>query len=175
MPHDSRPLLILLMGVSGCGKTTIGRWLAARLGVPFLDADDLHSPANIARMRAGTPLTDADRRPWLDAVAIRLAEADDAGDGVVVACSALKRAYRDHLRAAAPGLRLVHLAGPAATIHRRLEARSGHFMPAGMLESQLATLDPPAADERPIVIDIAPPPDEIAASIARALNAAAGP
>ena len=163
------------MGVCGAGKTTVGTLLAAQFGGTFIDADSLHPPANQEKMRSGTPLTDADRRTWLDAVAIRLAEADDAGDGVVVACSALKRAYRDHLRAAAPGLRLVHLSGPDATIHRRLEARSGHFMPAGMLESQLATLEPPAADERPIVIDIAPPPDEIAASIARALNAAAGP
>lgn len=165
MPRHEGPPIILLMGVSGCGKTAIGRGLAARLGVPFLDADDLHSPASVASMRAGTPLTDADRQPWLEAVALRLAEAGADGRGVSVACSALKRTYRDLLRAAAPGLRLVYLHGERDTIRRRLERRSGHFMPAALLASQLATLEPPTADEQPIVVDVSPPPEQIVATI----------
>jgi gluconokinase len=168
--HSQTPLL--LMGVSGSGKTVIGRLLADRLRMPFLDADDLHPAENVQKMRLGRPLTDTDRGPWLHAVAGEIARRALDGQGVVVACSALKRAYRDRLRAACPGLRLVQLAGPPEVIRRRLEARTGHFMPADLLDSQLATLEPPEADERPLVIDLAPPPDEIVERIVAALTPA---
>jgi carbohydrate kinase (thermoresistant glucokinase family) len=140
----------------------VGRALAAGLGVAFVDADDLHPPANVQKMSAGEPLSDADRGPWLDAVAQQMARAAAEGRGLVVACSALKRAYRDRLQRATPALRLVWLTGPTSLIRDRLAARTGHFMPAALLESQLATLEPPTADERPIVTDISPPPEVIA-------------
>jgi gluconokinase len=165
--HSQAPLL--LMGVSGSGKTVIGRLLADRLVMPFLDADDLHSAENVRKMRLGRPLTDTDRAPWLQAVVGEITRTTVDGQGVVVACSALKRAYRDRLRAAAPGLRLVHLAGPPGLIRRRLEARTGHFMPVILLDSQLATLEPPEADEQPLVINLALPPDEIVERIVAAL------
>jgi gluconokinase len=165
--HSQAPLL--LMGVSGSGKTVIGRLLADRIGMPFLDADDLHSAENVRKMRLGRPLTDTDRAPWLQAVIGEIARTTVDGQGMVVACSALKRAYRDRLRVAAPGLRLVHLAGLPGLIRRRLEARTGHFMPVTLLDNQLATLEPPEADERPLVIDLALPPDEIVERIVAAL------
>jgi gluconokinase len=168
--HSQAPLL--LMGVAGSGKTVIGRLLADRLGMPFLDADDLHSAENVLKMRLGRPLTDTDRAPWLQAVAGEIARTTVDGRGMVVACSALKRAYRDRLRVAALGLRLVHLAGPPSLIRRRLEARTGHFMPANLLEDQLATLEPPEADEQPLVIDLALPPDEIVERVVAALTPA---
>jgi gluconokinase len=167
-PHDHPPT-ILLMGVSGSGKTAIGRQLAGRLGLPFLETDDLHAPANVAKMRAGTPLTDADRAPWLHAVAAELGRATRATGGIVVACSALKRAYRDRLRAAVPSLRLIHLTAATDLIRRRLEARAGHFMPAALLDSQLATLEPPGADERPLVVEVSRPIDEIVEEIVAAI------
>ncbi|MFM7245362.1 MAG: gluconokinase [Planctomycetaceae bacterium] len=157
------------MGVSGCGKTVVGRRLAAGLRMAFIDADDLHPVANVRKMTAGEPLTDADRGPWLEAVAREMTAA--AGEpGLVIACSALKRTYRDQLRRAAPNLVLVWLTGPTQLIRDRLAARTGHFMPADLLQSQLETLEPPAADERPIVADTTPPPKEIAASIAARAN-----
>lgn len=168
-PHDHPPT-ILLMGVSGSGKTAVGRQLADRLGLPFLDADDLHAPANVAKMRAGTPLTDADRAPWLDAVAAQLGRAAGATGGIVVACSALKRSYRDRLRHAAPALRLVHLTGTPGLIYERAAARTGHFMPASLLESQLKTLEPPSADEHAIVVDVSRSPDDLATEIVRRLE-----
>ena len=139
------PPLIVVMGVSGSGKTTIGRLLAARLGVPFEDADSLHSAANVAKMAAGHPLTDADRRPWLASVGQALAGARDTG--MVMACSALKRAYRDTIRADAPRARFLELDGSRALLESRVGHRRGHFMPASLLDSQLATLEPLAADE----------------------------
>lgn len=147
------------MGVCGSGKTTVGRLLAAGLGVPYVDGDDLHPPRNVALMAAGTALTDEDRAGWLQAVARTLS---DAGEGVVVSCSALKRSYRDRLRHACPGLRLVHLHGPRALLWQRLSARQGHYMPAALLDSQLQTLEPPAADEHAIELDIAGEPAELA-------------
>lgn len=157
--------VLLLMGVSGCGKTEMGRRVAASLGLAFLDADDLHPAANVQKLRSGIPLSDADRHPWLDGVALALARAASSGAGLVVACSALKRAYRDRLREAAPDLRLVHLAGPVEIIRSRLRERTGHFMPAALLDSQLADLETPTPDERPVVVSVALPPDEIAAAI----------
>jgi len=144
------------MGVSGSGKSTVGRMLAERLGATFLDADDFHPPANVAKMRAGVPLDDADRAPWLDALAAELAS--PAGR-IVLACSALKTAYRDRLRQAAPGLLTIFLHGDPALIRRRMEARGGHFMPSGLLESQLQTLETP---EDALRLDIAEPPERLA-------------
>jgi gluconokinase len=143
------------MGVSGCGKSTVGRALAARLGLPFVEGDELHPPRNIALMSAGTPLTDADRSGWLERVADVLAGAVRRGSGIVVSCSALKRSYRERLREDAPALRLVYLHGSVALLAERMAARSGHYMPASLLQSQLDTLEPPGADEQPIVLDIA--------------------
>jgi gluconokinase len=148
---------VVVMGVSGCGKSTLGQALAAQLGLRYAEGDDLHPPRNVALMAAGTPLTDEDRQGWLQAVARELA----SDDGVVVSCSALKRSYRDLLRASAPALRLVHLSGPAAVLEQRLQARSGHYMPASLLPSQLQALEPPGDDENPIVLDITQPPDQL--------------
>lgn len=135
---------IVVMGVSGSGKTSVGQALAARLGIAFTDADDLHPAANVEKMRAGHPLTDEDRWPWLDRVGRKLA---DAAPGVV-ACSALKRSYRDRIRAAcgAP-VRFVHLSGSRDQIAARMAARRDHYMPVSLLDSQFATLEPPGPDE----------------------------
>jgi gluconokinase len=151
----SFPRVIVVMGVSGTGKSTVGRALAETLDLPFVEGDDLHPPANVAKMADGIPLTDADRAPWLDRVAARL---DQPG---VVTCSALKRSYRDRLRAAAPDLVLVYLHGTPELLATRMAQRDGHFMPTSLLESQLATLEEPAADEDAIPVDVALRPDEI--------------
>ncbi len=145
----TRPLVV--MGVSGSGKTTVGEALAVALGVPFADGDALHPEANVAKMAAGIPLDDADRAPWLVAIGAVLA----AGP-VVVACSALKRAYRDRLRVAAPELELVYLEVDRATLLDRMAHRT-HFMPPSLLDSQLATLEPPTAEENAIVVNGARP------------------
>lgn len=150
------------MGVAGAGKTTIGRALAAALDVAFIDADDLHPPSNVRKMSAGVPLEDADRWPWLDQVG--RAVADRAG-GSVVACSALKRRYRDALRDHAPELLFVHLAPPPALIDARLHVRSDHFMPPSLLESQLETLEPLEADEAGLTIRRTAPVEELASAI----------
>jgi len=139
------------MGVSGSGKSTVAAALAQRLRVPFADADDLHPPANIAKMTAGTALDDDDRRPWLDVVGRWLA---DHPDGGVMACSALRRGYRDQLRQHAAEVCFVHLEGTREVIERRQASRLGHFMPSSLLASQLATLEPLAPEEHGIVIDV---------------------
>lgn len=146
---------IIVMGVSGCGKTTIGDLVARELRVPFLDADSLHPVENVAKMAAGIPLTDEDRWPWLATVGSKLATAGDGG--LVLACSALRRSYRDAIRAQAPDTIFLHLHGSKEVLGSRLEGRSGHFMPAALLESQLATLEPLEADEKGVVVDIAGP------------------
>lgn len=143
---------IVVMGVSGCGKSTLGAALAQALGASFVDADDLHPATNIAKMRAGLPLTDEDRAPWLGRVAEALAQ-----DPVVIACSALKRAYRDYLRQGLNGVVFVHPTGPAAIISARLSQRQGHFMPPGLLESQYATLEPLEPNEAAIAVSVALP------------------
>ena len=155
------------MGVSGCGKSTVGAALAHALRLPFVEGDMLHPPRNVALMAAGTPLTDADRQGWLQAVAAQLAQ---ARDGAVVSCSALKRSYRDLLRASAPALRLVHLHGTAALLAQRMLMRPGHYMPASLLPSQLQALEPPGPDEAAIGIDIAQPLPAIVAAVLAALQ-----
>ncbi len=160
---------IVVMGVSGCGKSTVGRALAEQVQATFLDADDFHPPANVERMRAGVALTDAERAPWLDALDARLAAAGAADESVVLACSALKRSYRDALRRGAPSLTLVHLTGSAALLAERIGARPGHYMPPALLPSQLATLETPGDDERAITLDIAASTDDLVAAIRKHL------
>jgi gluconokinase len=145
--------VFLVMGVSGAGKTTVGAALAARLGAPFLDADDLHPAENRAKMAAGVALNDADRAPWLDAVAEVIGGWAAAGTGGVVACSALRRRYRDRLRRADPGLVTVFLELDEAALAARLAARRGHYFAPSLLGSQLALLEPPGADEPAIRVD----------------------
>ncbi|RYI86167.1 MAG: gluconokinase [Acetobacteraceae bacterium] len=158
--------LVLVMGVSGAGKSTIGTLLAARLGVPFADADDFHPPANVAKMSAGQPLVDEDRWPWLEAIGAWM---DAQSPGGVITCSALKRVYRDRLRAARPRVRLLHLAGDAALIGARQAARPDHFMPPSLMASQFATLEAPGPEERAIILSVAPPPEAIVAAALEAL------
>ncbi|MDT5349490.1 MAG: gluconokinase [Mycobacterium sp.] len=140
------------MGVSGSGKSTVGAALAHRLGVPFVDADSLHPPANIAKMTAGQPLDDDDRYPWLERVGEWLANHRDGG---VASCSALRRTYRDQLRAHCPGIEFLHLSGTPELIEHRLATRSDHFMPAALLRSQFETLQPLGDDERGVTVDVA--------------------
>ena len=144
--------LYVIMGVCGSGKSLIGAQLARELDIEFVEGDDLHPPENVKRMAAGTPLTDADRRGWLLAIAARLHEAKRAGAGLVVSCSALKRSYRD---------RFVYLAGSRALLAERMAQRRGHFMPPALLESQLASLEEPSPDERVWVCDIRETPNTI--------------
>ncbi|NUO41728.1 MAG: gluconokinase [Streptomyces sp.] len=162
------PHVVVVMGVAGTGKTTIGPLLAARLGVPYAEGDDFHPSANIAKMSAGTPLTDDDRWPWLDAIGDWAHGRE--GLGGVVSCSALKRSYRDRLRVAAPGLVFVHLAGDRALIEDRMSHRQGHFMPTALLDSQFATLQPLEGDEAGVVVDVTGSPEEITARAAKALS-----
>ncbi|MEO3759233.1 gluconokinase [Mycobacterium sp. B14F4] len=143
---------IVVMGVSGSGKSTVGAALAQRLRVPFADADDFHPPANVAKMTAGQPLDDDDRYPWLEAIGEWLAE--HCASGGVMSCSALKRKYRDQLRTHCPGVELLHLSGTPEVISRRQASRPGHFMPASLLQSQFDTLEPLQPDERGIAIDV---------------------
>jgi gluconokinase len=159
--------LLVVMGVSGAGKSTVGGLIAARLGLGFNDADDFHPAANIAKMSSGAPLTDDDRWPWLDAIGAHLAAHRDVG--CVVTCSALKRVYRDRLRRAAPELRFLHLHGDMALVAARQAARQGHFMPASLVESQFATLEPPGPEEEVIGLDVAEPADVLAEIAIRAL------
>lgn len=163
---------IVVMGVSGCGKTTIGDLVACELGVPFLDGDSLHPVENVAKMAAGTPLTDEDRRPWLATVGRELIAAGNGG--LVLACSALRRSYRDAIREQAPDTVFLHLHGSTEVLGSRLEGRSGHFMPAALLDSQLATLEPLDIDEPGIVVDIAAPVNQVVADALAGVAAVAG-
>lgn len=150
------------MGVSGSGKSTVGQLLATALALSFVDGDDLHPAENKKKMAAGVALTDADRAPWLDAIAEVLARGS-----VVVACSALRRRYRDRLRAAVPELRLVYLRGSRELLSERISGRTHHFMPVTLLDSQLATLEEPGAEENALTVDVALAPAEI---VARAIG-----
>lgn len=161
--------IVVVMSVSGSGKTTVASLLAERLGCAFQDGDDLHPRENVEKMKSGTPLTDADRLPWLQAIARRIDVWRETGEAGVVTCSALKRSYRDIVLGDRRDVALVYLKGPQALIHGRLTARTSHFMPVGLLDSQFATLQEPAEDERPIVVDIGSEPAWIAGEILRRL------
>ena len=163
-------MVIIVMGVSGAGKTTVGRLLAAALGAEFVEGDRFHAPANVAKMRRGVALDDADRRPWLAAMAREIARWSGEGRAVVLACSALKRRYRAILRQGGGKVRLVYLKGPAALIGARLERRAGHYMPASLLASQLASLEEPAGREAVVTVDISGAPDTIVAAIIERLR-----
>ena len=162
----AQPLLVV-MGVSGSGKSLIGSLLAEGLGVPFLDADDLHPVTNVDKMTAGIPLTDDDRWPWLEKVGQAIAAA--SATGIVVACSALRRSYRDTIRAAAPDAQFVHLDGSRDLLATRLGSREGHFMPATLLDSQLEALEPLGDGERGLVIGIDHSPEAIVRTLQREL------
>jgi gluconokinase len=158
------------MGVSGSGKTEIGRKLAQELGAEFVDADDFHPPSNVALMRQGIPLDDEKRGPWLDRLAKRVEAAIEARQTMVLACSALTRPYRTRLGVGTSPVRLVHLDGAESLIRERLEQRTGHFMPTSLLASQCALLERPTDDEQPIRVDISPPPNAIIRQIMVALG-----
>ena len=157
---------VVVMGVAGCGKSTVGALLAAEIGARFLDADALHPQANVAKMAAGQALDDTDRAPWLAAVAASF----EPGESIVIACSALKRAYRDLIRAGAPDVVFVHLHGDPELLAARIGARPGHFMPPALLASQLATLEPLGADEAGVVLDVVAPPAELVRDAAQYLE-----
>ena len=148
---------IVVMGVSGCGKSTTGQALAAQLGWPYTEGDSFHPEANVAKMHAGVPLTDADRIPWLEALAADIARHEAAGRSSVIACSSLKRSYRDILRGGAPDVRFLHVHGSRALLEQRLAERQGHFFPPHLLESQLQTLQELQEDEAGVVVDMALP------------------
>ena len=159
------------MGVSGVGKTTIGKLLAARLGAHFLEGDDFHPAANVAKMRRGEPLDDDDRRPWLEVLAAELAHRAAAGDSAVLACSALRRRYRDLLRSGGAMIQFVYLAGERAFIRQRLAGRQGHYMPPSLLDSQFAALEEPGPDEA-IRVDVSLAPNAIVDRICGELGVA---
>jgi len=167
---DERPTVIVVMGVSGSGKSTIASMLAHRLHWIYEDGDWFHSESNVEKMHHGEPLTDEDRWPWLRAIAAWIDKTRRAGEHGVVACSALKRAYRDILVGDRRDVRIVFLKGDRDLIARRIAARADHFMPASLLDSQFATLEEPTADERPITVSIAPHPREIVDAIVSELG-----
>jgi len=158
MSNQTRQGGWVVMGVSGTGKSSIGLQLAMALEVPFIEGDTFHSYANVAKMSAGVPLTDSDRADWLQALHGQIGGARQHGNGLVLSCSSLKRQYRDLLRSADPALCFAHLAGPREVIAARMAARADHYMPASLLDSQLAALEPLEADEAGLVLDIVQPP-----------------
>ena len=165
-----RPAAIIVMGVSGSGKSTIGALLAEALGWPFADADGFHPPENVAKMAAGQPLTDEDRWPWLDAIAAHIGASRRARQPVVVACSALRRAYRERLRAGHGDLIFLHLAGAPEVIATRQAARQGHFMPPSLMASQYATLEDPAEEADAVTVSVQASPHEVVGNILSSLG-----
>ncbi|GAA5197206.1 gluconokinase [Microbacterium jejuense] len=168
MPAAGRPPVLVFMGVSGTGKSTVGAMLAGRLGWPFQEGDDLHPAANVEKMRRGHALTDEDRLPWLGVVGSWIDERIAAGEPGIITCSALKRAYRDILRR--DEVVFVHFAGTKELVFQRLMQRQGHFMPPALLDSQFAALEAPDPDEHAIVVDIALTPADQAALVAAAIG-----
>jgi gluconokinase len=166
----ANPPVIVLMGVSGSGKTTVGTRLAHRLGVPYAEADDFHPAANVAKMHAGQPLTDEDRAPWLAAIGAWIDLREQAGEGGVVTCSALKREYRDTLRRGRPEVRLVYLKISPELAAARLAQRHGHFFPPTLLGSQFQALREPEPDEGAVTVPVDAPPDEVVEKIVAALG-----
>jgi len=158
------------MGVSGCGKSTVGAQVASALGLKFLEGDTLHSQRNIALMASGVALTDDDRQGWLELLSERIAQAHRDEQGLVVSCSALKRIYRDILRRGAPDLLFVHLTGDTSLLTERTARRAGHYMPASLLASQLQTLEAPGPDEQALTFDVADPPEVIVLSLVAAIS-----
>ena len=155
----------VVMGVSGCGKSTVGQALATANGVPFIEGDQYHPPANVAKMSAGVPLNDDDRADWLLALQAQIKAARQRGEGLVISCSSLKRRYRDLLRQGDPALRFAHLSGPKELIEARMKARVGHYMPPSLLDSQFRDLEPLQQDEAGITLDIETPPTELVTQI----------
>jgi carbohydrate kinase (thermoresistant glucokinase family) len=166
-----RPILIV-MGVAGTGKSTLAGLLAERLNWELQEGDDLHPPANVAKMSAGIPLDDDDRWPWLDAIAAWIKVKTKSGEPGIVTCSALKKSYRDRLRG--PNVIFVFINGPRAVIEARMASRKRHYMPLSLLESQLAALEPPTSDENVLEVDLAAPPEEEAAAVLNALEGRIG-
>jgi carbohydrate kinase (thermoresistant glucokinase family) len=164
------PPILVVMGVSGSGKTTVARPLAAALGWAFEEGDDLHPAANVAKMHAGHPLDDEDRKPWLEAIGRWIDGQASKGEPGVITCSALKRAYRDQIRQGRPQVTLVFLEGSKALIAERLSHRHGHFMPAALLDSQFETLEQPGPDEPVITVDISESVEAQVSDIRRALD-----
>ena len=150
-PSTAPRAAVVVMGVSGCGKSTVGSGIAEALGLGYIDGDDLHDAASVAKMRSGVPLDDEDRWPWLDRIGARLMARDEFPPGVVIACSALRRIYRDRIRQGAPGVRFVFLSGDPGVIRERMASRSGHYMPVGLLDSQLRALESPGGDESDVI------------------------
>ena len=160
----------VVMGVAGCGKSLVGSALARTLGWTYVEGDLLHPPANVQRMASGLPLTDEHRWGWLDAIGQRIALSQQQGDGVIAACSALKRAYRDRLRRYGDGLTFIYLEIDRQTAARRVGARKGHFMPASLVDSQFAALEPPGRDEMSVTLDARRPVEELVAAAVAALR-----
>jgi gluconokinase len=161
----TKPIIVVVTGVSGSGKSTVAALLAAALGCQFQEGDDLHPPENVEKMRSGTPLTDADRMPWLRKIAAEIDGWRARGECGVLTCSALKRRYRDIIIGDRRDVVLVYLKGSRELIHQRMVTRHGHFMPVALLDSQFATLEAPTPDEHPIVVDIGGKPADIAHEI----------
>lgn len=170
MQPDEKPLIVV-MGVAGSGKTTLASQLAEKLGIPFVEGDSLHPAANVRKMSSGQPLTDEDRWPWLKAIGERMEVERATGHGVVVACSALKRAYRDCLRGEVQGkIHFILLDGSRQLIGERMKQRKGHFMPPALLDSQFATLEKPAPDEHAVILDISRKPAELVEEAAKSIT-----
>lgn len=175
MSRDAAPVVVVVMGTTSTGKSSVGERLAEALHADFVEGDDLHPPENVEKMAAGTPLTDEDRWPWLDLVAGHIADAVHRGERLVITCSALKRSYRDVLRGDAEAAQEVffcHLHGSRKVLVARISGRQGHFMPPSLLDSQLATLEPLGPDERGARVDVAPSLDEVCTAALRAIRRA---